>query len=315
MILNKYNEIMNRITVDPEMKSRVMRAVSTSIKEQADGAAIVTEIHKSESENHTKTRTGKKAKRTPIVIISSIAAALVVVLGALYLFNMMSSSGAKAESTSDKSPNTNNLFFSAQAAQPANETEAAEETEAIAEVDSAIEPDAAVGAGGIVDNEDGNDSTYNKSSDDVILDVDNRNISADINYDIKSDSSRLERISKVLPFEIKGNGTGKLAEGITTEVFLGEGGEKMILITAQEGTDLVKVYDSSNKSEGQMTASPSGTEVKLLRIAFGNVTDLADGETSADVNAALFTKNGNTYLIIFSDIQSAETILNVVDAV
>ena len=64
-----------------------------------------------------------------------------------------------------------------------------------------------------------------------------------------------------------------------------------------------------------MTVSPSGTEVKLLRIAFGNVTDLADGQTSADVNAALFTKNGNTYLIIFSDIQSAETILNVVDAV
>ncbi len=37
MILNKYNEIMDRITVDPEMKSRVMGAVSAAIKDQANG--------------------------------------------------------------------------------------------------------------------------------------------------------------------------------------------------------------------------------------------------------------------------------------
>ena len=33
--MNKYNEIMERVTIDPEMKSRVMSAVSTAIKEQA----------------------------------------------------------------------------------------------------------------------------------------------------------------------------------------------------------------------------------------------------------------------------------------
>ena len=50
MILNKYNEIMNNVTVDPEMKNRIMGAVSAAIKEQS-GSAVVTDIPKDKIRN------------------------------------------------------------------------------------------------------------------------------------------------------------------------------------------------------------------------------------------------------------------------
>ena len=85
---------MSHITVDPEMKSRVMSAVSAAIKENPDGAAIVTDIPESpKAEAPVK----KKAKKTPIAIISSIAAAILVLLGVLFVFNMMN--GEKKQSS------------------------------------------------------------------------------------------------------------------------------------------------------------------------------------------------------------------------
>ena len=44
----KYNEIMSNATVDPEMKSRVMAAVSKAIREQP-GGAVVTELKKEQN--------------------------------------------------------------------------------------------------------------------------------------------------------------------------------------------------------------------------------------------------------------------------
>ena len=91
----KYNEIMSHITVDPEMKSRVMSAVSNAIKENPDGAAVVTDIPESpKAEAPAK----KKAKKTPIAIISSIAAAILVLVGVLFVFRMMNGTKS-AEST------------------------------------------------------------------------------------------------------------------------------------------------------------------------------------------------------------------------
>ena len=45
---------MDRITVDPEMKSRVMGAVSAAIKDQAKGSAAVTEIPKHTNRSSVK---------------------------------------------------------------------------------------------------------------------------------------------------------------------------------------------------------------------------------------------------------------------
>ena len=70
----KYNEIMSKATVDPEMKSRVMAAVSKAIREQP-GGAVVTELKKDIDieEDDSPKPVRKKAKRIPISLISSLA--------------------------------------------------------------------------------------------------------------------------------------------------------------------------------------------------------------------------------------------------
>lgn len=311
MILNKYNEIMERVTIDPEMKSRVMSAVSTAIKEQAEGAAIVTELHSNENSEYTKTRTGKKAKKTPIVVISSIAAAIVVLLGALFIFNLMSSKGAST--TQDEAKH-----LGIDSADIANATEAVEEMEETTSQKSVfyyIEtpvPEAGLDGADTAGAPNAGSGTYDDSVEDPNTDL--RTVTVDINTDGVVDD-RVTNIGSALPFDLKGNGKGKLADGIVTEVFLGEGGEKVVLYTADEGADLVKDFDSSNKSAGQDAVSPLGTQVKLFKLAFGNVITPANGETVTEFNAALFTKNGHTYLLVFSDVQSTDVILGVVDAV
>lgn len=311
MILNKYNEIMERVTIDPEMKSRVMSAVSTAIKEQAEGAAIVTELHSNENSEYTKTRTGKKAKKTPIVVISSIAAAIVVLLGALFIFNLMSSKGASTAQNEAKHLGIDSVDI-------ANATEAVEEMEETTSQKSVfyyIEtpvPEAGLDGADTAGAPNAGSGTYDDSVEDPNTDL--RNVTVDINTDGVVDD-RVTNIGSALPFDLKGNGKGKLADGIVTEVFLGEGGEKVVLYTADEGADLVKDFDSSNKSAGQDAVSPLGTQVKLFKLAFGNVITPANGETATEFNAALFTKNGHTYLLVFSDVQSTDVILGVVDAV
>ena len=79
----KYNEIMSNATVDPEMKSRVMAAVSKAIREQP-GGAVVTELKKDidiEEDDSPKPVRKKKAKRIPMPLIASIAAGVLVLLG------------------------------------------------------------------------------------------------------------------------------------------------------------------------------------------------------------------------------------------
>ena len=76
--MNKYNEIMNNVSVDPAMKTRIMSAVSAAIKEQDSGTvnaeavrkpeirrtpepAHISEIPKEEPQAPVR----KKAKKTP----------------------------------------------------------------------------------------------------------------------------------------------------------------------------------------------------------------------------------------------------------
>ena len=111
MILNKYNEIMSNVTVDPEMKSRIMSAVSKAIKDQDNGGAEVTDLTEIESEDIPETDyepekspapVKKKARRIPIALITSIAAGLLVVLGVVAFFISSYLGRAKAASTTVK---------------------------------------------------------------------------------------------------------------------------------------------------------------------------------------------------------------------
>lgn len=334
MILNKYNEIMNNVTVDPEMKNRIMGAVSAAIKEQS-GSAVVTDIPKDKIRNENSgnknqvrkaevkpAQTRKKAKKTPIAIISSIAAGVLVIAGAVFVVNYfhLGQNFVTSENTM-KSVDTHSAALN---------TEAVEEVyeETVAGFDNAGAAETTEGAtDGILSINTGSSNNYTA---DIAPGTDNRdaeNKTIDITVSTtlpeeESDESevmgdaRLDRIAKALPFDIKGSGSGVFSDSISEEVFFGVNGEKVLLCSAPEGTDdLIKQVFHQTPAEGVAATSPSGIQVTLYRVTFANVKDLTGEEVSADVNAAVFVKGGKTYLLVFSDAQPADVILGVVDAV
>ena len=333
--MNKYNEIMNNVTVDPEMKNRIMGAVSAAIKEQS-GSAVVTDIPKDKIRNENSgnknqvrkaevkpAQKRKKAKKTPIAIISSIAAGILVIAGAVFVVNYFHL-GQKNFGTSE------NTMKSVDTHSAALNTEAVEEVyeETVAGFDNGVAEETTEGAtDGILGINTG--SSYNYNVDQVPgtdnRDAENKTIDITVSTTLTEEESdesevmgdaRLDRIAKALPFDIKGSGSGVFSDSISEEVFFGVNGEKVLLCSAPEGTDdLIKQVFHQTPAEGVAATSPSGIQVTLYRVTFANVKDLTDEEVSADVNAAVFVKGGKTYLLVFSDAQPADVILGVVDAV
>lgn len=334
MILNKYNEIMNNVTVDPEMKNRIMGAVSAAIKEQS-GSAVVTDIPKDKIRNENPgnknqvrkadvkpAQKRKKAKKTPIAIISSIAAGVLVIAGAVFIVNYFH--------LGQNFVTSENAMKSVDTHSAALNTEAVDEVyeETVAGFDNAVADETTEGAtDGILSINTG--SSYNYSADQVPRtdnrDAENKTIDITVSTTLPEEESdesevmgdaRLDRIARALPFDIKGSGSGVFSDSISEEVFFGVNGEKVLLCSAPEGTDdLIKQVFHQTPAEGVAATSPSGIQVTLYRVTFANVKDLTGEEVSADVNAAVFVKGGKTYLLVFSDAQSADVILGVVDAV
>ncbi len=332
--MNKYNEIMNNVTVDPEMKNRIMGAVSAAIKEQS-GSAVVTDIPKDKirndnSGNKNQVRKAevkpaqkrKKAKRTPIAIISSIAAGILVIAGAVFVVNYFHlGQNFRTSENTMKSVDTHSAALN---------TEAVEEVyeETVAGFDNAVAEETTEGAtDGILSINTG--SSYNYSADQVPgtdnREAENKTIDITVSTTLPEEESdesevmgdaRLDRIARALPFDIKGSGSGVFSDSISEEVFFGVNGEKVLLCSAPEGTDdLIKQVFHQTPAEGVAATSPSGIQVTLYRVTFANVKDLTGEEVSADVNAAVFVKGGKTYLLVFSEAQPADVILGVVDAV
>ena len=329
--MNKYNEIMSNVTVDPEMKSRIMGAVSAAIKEQADSAKV-TEIPKDkkpvhESGNKSGVRkaevkpveTRKKAKKTPIALICSIAAGVLVIAGALFVMQYLKTSEAASTTIQQHSAQVDSVALDTIANENYEETVASLNNGGV----EAENPEAATDgflsgssnyAATIDDERDVNTKT-------VEIDITSRSTEDTVEGDDTDASevmgdARLDRISRALPFDLKGSGSGVFSDTITEEVFFGVNGEKVIVCSAPEGTDdLIKQVFHQTPAAGLDGTSPFGVPAKLYRVTFGNVTELAADETSSDVNAAVFVKNGKTYLIVFSDIQPAAVILKLVDAV
>ena len=334
MILNKYNEIMNNVTVDPEMKNRIMGAVSAAIKEQS-GSAVVTDIPKDKIRNENSgnknqvrkaevkpAQKRKKAKKTPIAIISSIAAGVLVIAGAVFVVNYFHlGQNFRTSENTMKSVDTHSAALNTEAVDEVYE-------ETVAGFDNAVAEETTEGAtDGILSINTG--SSYNYSADQVPgidnRDAENKTIDITVSTTLPEEESdesevmgdaRLDRIARALPFDIKGSGSGVFSDSISEEVFFGVNGEKVLLCSAPEGTDdLIKQVFHQTPAEGVAATSPSGIQVTLYRVTFANVKDLTGEEVSADVNAAVFVKGGKTYLLVFSDAQPADVILGVVDAV
>ena len=343
----KYNEIMSNITVDSEMKSRIMSAVSASIRNQSESAgkaeraperatapvadsvgraerpersdsakasrpvreakvrepAVVTDIPKENKETEAPV-VRKKAKKTPVVIISSIAAGILVIAGVLFVFSKM---GASSATENTKSIDIHSL---------SGQHNSAGETQADAVYEATTAADEEELTDG-VESERTKDNNYSVSVNDKnTLNAETSHLTVPSGEASEGmGDARVERISRALPFDMKGSGTGTFSDTITEEVFFGDNGEKVVIFGAPGGTDIINEIYHHDSSTGVSGTTPAGTEVKYYRIAFGNVDDLAEDETSEDVNAAVYNKDGKTYLIVFSDIQPTDVIGKVADAI
>ena len=347
--MNKYNEIMSNVTVDPEMKIRVMSAVSAAIREQSDKngttekakltrkpevrqpEVIRPEAVKPDAERNNTGRAEvshvgkKKAKKIPIAVISSIAAGILVIAGILLFFSRYLDSAKSASSTlrmhNAEATTAGRWNYDSAAAETVGNAEYAEEYEATTTVPESADAEADTGDDSVSGKNELNSITNGNTGDNNYK----NSLTVDVTYETgsrytgMSDASegtgdaRLDAVKEALPFDIMGSGSGEYSEGITKEVFFGVDGEKVLLMTAPEGTDLVKTVfhgDSDTFVEG---TTPAGMPVKFYRVAFADVKDLENGETSSDVNAAVFTRDGKTYLLVFSDIQPSEVIGRVAD--
>lgn len=292
--MNKYNEIMNGVTVDPEMKRRVMSAVSASIKEQS-GSATVTKLQPVRK---------KASKARTIAIVSSIAAGLLVLLGILGIIPVLFSAKSASETVSAHNTEINSVIVEGidHACADTESTTKAEadgvfETTARSNDSKTVSgsfPDAATG--------DKSDNSYFLSTKRVAV----TNTKAISNV-------RIKKIFSVLPFEALKYGEGAGDNGIKSEVFIGKDSDKVaVILNAPEETDLKNEFIDSTDGVVTEKKTASGVTVELFRLAIGKVT--LDDSSSSDVNAATFTKNGKSYMIIFYTAQPADVILKLADA-
>ena len=215
--MNKYNEIMSNVTVDPEMKSRIMSAVSKAIKDQ-DGGAAVTDLTDIRSEDIPETDNEpddsgepvrKKARRIPVALITSIAAGLIVVIGAVLFINAYLTK-AKAAGTQVKEHNSEVAMVNDQidSAIGANGGDVYEATTTVAD-----------GAAADTEAETPEDKTPGKNP---ALNIDNKNYAVssgtynlnpnsttrlpgekeDVGYSQGIGNERIDKISRKIPFDL-----------------------------------------------------------------------------------------------------------------
>ena len=329
--MNKYNEIMSNVTVDPEMKSRIMSAVSKAIKDQDNGGAEVTDLTEIESEDIPETDyepekspapVKKKAKRIPIALITSIAAGLLVVLGVVAFFISSYLGRAKAASTTVKEHSDEVAMINDEIDSVIGKS--ADVYEATTTANAASETagdDEGPGQGG----SDNRNASVNKDKNFYVTSgTNNLNFDSatklpgekeDVDYSQGIGNERIDTISRKLPFDLESTGSGSYADGSKKEVFFGENGEKIVIVTTYEDTDVMKKVFPSNKSAAVTGQTPGGIDVELYYVPFGDVPKLGKGESTDKINAAVFKKNGYKYLIVYSDIIAPEVLYGLVDVV
>ena len=341
MILNKYNEIMSKVTVDPEMKSRIMSAVSQAIKDQAEnpsdtddsngeGTSKVTDLTNVFVNASKDTETSKnaeekgaeekpvrrKAKVIPVAVISSIAAAVLVLIGAVWFISHYLD-GAKAASTTVAEHNSKANDVASEIDSVLGGDKAPTEANADTQPGADVSEETTTSAADNKNLSQGGNKNY------ATITNDNRVIDStklpgekeDVDYSQGIGNERIDKISRKLPFDLKSTGSGTYTDGSLKEVFIGENDEKVIVVTTYEGTDVLKKVFPNNKSVAVAGQTPGGISVELYYVAFGNVPKLGKGETTTSVNAAVFMKNGYKYLIVYSEIVAPEVIYDLVDVI
>lgn len=288
---------MNGVTVDPEMKRRVMSAVSASIKEQSE-RVVVTDIP-----------VRRKANRGRMVaLISSIAAGVLVIAGAIFISGYLNRAKTASESVVAHNSKMGEVDSIIDENVVAGGTQSSEESEFAADgASTACETTAATTT---PDAKDGNSyfaGGSNKSTSKTLYKRSETKIP--VTDDKYLTNKRAVTITAALPFEVTEYSTGVYDNlDISFEMFTGKNKESFMIIEGPENMDLKKELLDTEEA-GSKVVTTGGTEIELYSITSGKV-----GAATLS-NCAVFKKNGKSYLIFFSDHYDSDVFVKVTDII
>lgn len=302
--MNKYNEIMSHVRVDDEMHRRVMSAVSKALDEkenkgaEAASPAHVSKIEKTEDSAPVR----RKAKVSGIRIISIAACVFLVAGGAVMFAKSFFSRSAKVESAHYAAATT-------------------------AAGDVSYEIDAALGGGaqGVNSNKKttsrieagGNQSETEaaaKEETTVENEKDNAAVGATRAQTVAPENKTATGdYRNLMPFKVKTAGSSTYGENnITAKVYTGENGEKAVVFSAKEGTDLVKAYYPNFKGIPALLQTEGGQVFYGIDTSVGAKQQVG---TTGPYDAVTWTKNGTAYMLAFSKKTDVTVLISIMEKI
>ena len=287
---------MNGVTVDPEMKRRVMSAVSASIKEQSE-RVVVTDIPVRRKANRGRT----------VALISSIAAGVLVIAGAIFISGYLNRAKTASESVVAHNSKMDEVDSIVNGNIVAAETQGSEESEFATDgADNACETTAATTT---PDAKDGNSYFAGGTQKSISKTLNTRTKKISVTDDKYLTNKRAVTITAALPFEVTEYSTGDYDNlDISFEMFTGKNKESFMIIEGSENIDLKKEFLDTEEA-GSKVVTTGGTEIELYSITSGKV------EAATLSNCAVFKKNGKSYLILFSDHYDSDVFVKVTDII
>lgn len=306
--MNKYNEFMSHIRVDDEMHRRIMDAVSSALDEK---------------ENVAELPVRRKAKVSVIQILRVAAIFIIVAGGALFITTKVMSRSKSAEhadvemksnavesvneeidaaiggnsagSSSAKSLTGGKNTFAAATRKASEATTAAE----MDEVPAGIKEDP-------IERMEGSEETQ------AIEDEDRNSYSKDSKVPTYSILKKRD-FKDFLPFKVKTVGTRTFGEEkINATVYSGEKGEKMIILSAKKGTDIVKAYFPDFKGVPALLQTESGQQFYGIDTSVGKKQQVS---TSGPFDAVTWTKGGTSYMLVFGAKTDAAVFVTIMDKI
>lgn len=295
---------MSHVRVDDEMHRRVMSAVSKALDEKENkGAEAASPAHISKIERtEDSAPVHRKAKVSVIRIISIAACVFLVAGGAVMFAKSFFSKSAKTEST-----------------QMAAATTVAG--------DVSYEIDAALGGGaqGVNSNKKttarieagGNQSETEaaaKEETTVEDEKDNAAVGATRAQTVAPENKAATGdYRNLMPFKVKTAGSSTYGENnITAKVYTGENGEKAVVFSAKEGTDLVKAYYPNFKGIPALLQTEGGQVFYGIDTSVGAKQQVG---TTGPYDAVTWTKNGTAYMLAFSKKTDVMVLISIMEKI
>ena len=294
---------MSHVRVDDEMHRRVMSAVSKALDEKENtGAKAASPAHVSRIEKAEVTPVRRKAKVSVIRIISIAACIILVAGGAVMFAKSFFSKSAKTEST-----------------QMAAATTVA--GDAVYEIDAAL----GGGAQGVNSNKKttsrieagGNQSETEAAAKEetTVEDEKDNAVGATTRAQTAAPENKAATgdYRNLMPFKVKTAGSSTYGENnITAKVYTGENGEKAVVFSAKEGTDLVKAYYPNFKGIPALLQTEGGQVFYGIDTSVGAKQQVG---TTGPYDAVTWTKNGTAYMLAFSKKTDVMVLISIMEKI